>query len=148
MSYLACNILVQSKIQPFIFIPVYCYIILQTFHQVLRNKLKHTITERMVTDSFSPVNQTGYLCKQCRFRWDGSSRAVSSGSTLFAILLEVFDWHPPLTTMYMSKFKVIRGHLRNLGMERLNWYILKGVGICKCVIHDKSHTCIGETQTQ
>ena len=36
---------------------------------------------------FSPADQTGYLCKQCRSWWDGSYRTVSSGSTLFAILL-------------------------------------------------------------
>ena len=28
-----------------------------------------------------------YLCKQCRSRWDGSKRAFSSRSTLFASLL-------------------------------------------------------------
>ena len=40
---------------------------------------------------FSPIDANGYICKQSRSRSDGSLRAVSSGSTLFAILLSIFD---------------------------------------------------------
>ena len=45
---------------------------------------------------FSSADQYLYLCKQCRSRWDGSLRAVSSGSILFAILFLIFKWHPHL----------------------------------------------------
>ena len=43
-----------------------------------------------------PVEQHGYLCKQCRSRWDGSLWAVSLGATLFVILLLMFDRNPCL----------------------------------------------------
>ena len=48
------------------------------------------------------TGQTIYFCKQCRSRWKGSSRAVSSGSTLFTILflLQVSSF---LTGMDVSK---------------------------------------------
>ena len=38
-----------------------------------------------VNINYNPADQNRYLCKQCRSRWDGSWRAISSGSTLFAI---------------------------------------------------------------
>ena len=39
--------------------------------------------------SFSPVDQDSYFCKHCTSRWDGSWWAISSGSTQFAIFLDL-----------------------------------------------------------
>ena len=50
--------------------------------------LPYCLTLLWVTLSFS--DQCIYLCKQCRFIWDGSLRAVSSGSALFIVLFFVF----------------------------------------------------------
>ena len=47
-------------------------------------------------NSFIPSEQCLYFCKRCRSGWDGSQRAFSSGSTLFVILLLIFDWNPYL----------------------------------------------------
>ena len=42
---------------------------------------------------FRPVDQDRYFCVQCRSRWDGSSWAVLSGSTLFGILFWIYNCH-------------------------------------------------------
>ena len=52
-----------------------------------------------VINYFNPFNladQNRYertCTKTCKSRWDGSWRAVSSGSTLFAIPFLIFDWN-------------------------------------------------------
>ena len=71
---------------------------------------------------FQPCRQNRHLYKQSRSRWDGSCRAVSSGSTLFAILFVilflVFGWHPFFVTVDISKFKIGISHFRNLGGKK------------------------------
>ena len=39
-------------------------------------------------------NKIIYICKQCRTRWDGSCRAVSSGFSLFAIQFRILNDTP------------------------------------------------------
>ena len=46
-----------------------------------RNTQKILLSSRQLHPSI-PTDQYRYLCKQCRSRWDGSYRAVSSGSTV------------------------------------------------------------------
>ena len=50
----------------------------------------------MVPKIFEPLEFDYTYGKHWRLRWDGSSRAVSSGSKLFAILLLIFDWNPSM----------------------------------------------------
>ena len=64
--------------------------------------------------------QNRYLSKQCRSRWDGSLRAVSSGSRLFAVLFFNFRLKPLFVSVDMSKFKNGRVHFRNSGMKGLH----------------------------
>ena len=59
---------------------------------------------------FSPADQTHYLCRQCRSRWDGSS-----GSTLIAILFSILDF----ASVDMSKFKDETVHFIKLRDERI-----------------------------
>ena len=57
---------------------------------------KYLVVSTHKVKPFSPANQSRYLCKQCRFRWDGSLWAVSPGSILFAIPFLILDWTPYL----------------------------------------------------
>ena len=79
--------------------PYYCFSVdsAQNFHQLLNLTGSLFLNMCIIWCAFSPFIPTDpyrYLCKQCRSRWDGSLRAVSSGSTLFATLLLSFDWNP------------------------------------------------------
>ena len=62
---------------------------------------------------------------QCRSRWDGSWRAVSSGDTLFAIILFGFILkHLFFASVYMSKLKDGRVHFINSGIKGLKLHYL------------------------
>ena len=85
----------QILMVPKMFEPLrfYCIIIIVFTHLYVGNSF---ILEAETPFQTLTPSALSYLCKQCRPRWDGSLRAVSSGSTEFAILFEVFDWHPYL----------------------------------------------------
>ena len=77
-------------------------------------------------NSFIPADQCRCFCKQCRSRWDGSLRAVSSGSTLFPILWLICDWTLYLWQMDVFKFRGGSVHFRNSGVkgyERLHLFL-------------------------
>ena len=71
---------------------------------------------------FSPADQYRYLCKQFRSRWDGSYRAVSSGSALFVILLFDFWLKPLFATLDVSKFRDGRVQIRSSWVEGLRLF--------------------------
>ena len=80
---------------------------------------------------FIPAVQYKCFCKQCRSRWDGSKRAISSGSTLFATLLLIIWLKPLFAAMGVSKFRDGRVHFRIIGVKELvisiwPWTLLKG----------------------
>ena len=70
---------------------------------------------------FNLTVQNKCFCKQCRSWWDGSLWAVSSGSSLFAIL-SFCNWfltEPLFARMDVSKFRDGRVHFRNSVMKGL-----------------------------
>ena len=64
------------------------------------------------------------LCEKFRSRWDGSSWAVSSGSTLLAILVLIYKCHF-LAAMDVSKCRKGRVHFRNSGLKGLMYVVRK-----------------------
>ena len=56
-----------------------------------------------------------YIYKQRKSSRDGAWQAVSSVSTLFAIMLLIFDWHPVLQKCPKSKLKKKPLHKRTDG---------------------------------
>ena len=83
-------------------------------------------------NTFNPADQTGYLCKQCRYRWDGSWWAVSSGSTLFASLFLIFLLKPLFASVDVQRWK---SPFQKLMGESVNVYQKKWelpYVVCKC----------------
>ena len=67
------------------------------------------------------TDQHSYLSKQCRSWWDGSSWAISSGSTLFAIMLLTTDCNLYLKQWKCPFFKNGRVHSKNSGVIGLRY---------------------------
>ena len=65
---------------------------------------------------FSHVEQNTIICKQCISRWDGSSWAVSSGSTLFAILAII-----KFLTVLLASNGCIQIQRRNSPLQKHGW---------------------------
>ena len=76
---------------------------------------------RSTTSSFIHTDQYRYLCKQCRSRWDGSLRDVSSRPTVCAILYIDFWQKTLLAIMGVYKFRDGRFHVRNSGLKSLTY---------------------------
>ena len=84
----------------------------------------------------SPADQNGYLCKQCRSRW--AARYKPSHQDLYCLPFRFGFWLAPLfATMNVPKFKVGRGHIRNLrvkGLTSIEHYVSHvelSVGPCR-----------------
>ena len=76
------------------------------------------------------VMQNRYICKQCRSRWDGS-RAMSSRSTLFAILFLIFDCHPFCNSGHVQ-IQGWKSPLQTIRSEKMNIFVR---GSCKKFCH-------------
>ena len=70
-----------------------------------------------------PPDPYRFLCKQFRSWWDGSSRAVSSGSSLFAILLLILT-EIPICNNECVQIQRWKSPCRKIGDERVKQIIL------------------------
>ena len=90
---------------------------------------------KILFNSFTLAHQNNFFCKQCGSWLDGSL-AVSSGSTLFAILLWFLLLRPLFGTMVLTTFKNGSVHFRNPGMKelKLNSYKKKSHAISTAIL--------------